>query len=178
VRDGPQARVAQFARSCARFLGRAPLVARERLSPESATAVAECERVVADALRRAAEALVEHVDAAPRAGDALASWSAGFATEAERLQQALDDDPALGVLRDVFADVVGDAAKLPEASAAPAAGRKRAAARSAPAAPAVRRPRAGRGAKAAGDTAATAAARPPSRRRRPEWQPPADPDAR
>src|SRR4051812_48040971 len=111
VRDSPQVPVAQLARSCARFLGRTPLVSRERLSTESAAAVGECEGLVADALRRTAEALVAFAAGTSGAGEELASWSERFATESGPLQQALDNDPALGVLRDVFADVVRDAAK-------------------------------------------------------------------
>jgi hypothetical protein len=135
-------RVAHLARNCARFLGRVPLVSADRLSADAALALSQCERAVAELLRQAADVLVDYAAGAYGAQDALGSGCERFLADAPARQQGLDGDPALGLLRDVFADVVADAAKVLPLSAEV-------------------RP----------------AAVVTSQRRRPTWQPPADPES-
>lgn len=164
-------RVAHLARSCARFLGRVPLVSADRLSADAAAALSQCERAVAELLRQAADVLVGYATGASGAQDALGSGCEQFLADSPGRQQGLDGDPALGLLRDVFADVVADAAKvLPlSADASPAAVIDLAG----EAEPAVRR-----GAASVPSTRAARRSRAvvTSQRRRPVWQPPADPN--
>jgi hypothetical protein len=163
-------RVAHLARSCARFLGRVPLVPADRLSADAAAAVSRCERAVAELLRTAADVLVGYAAGAHGAQDALGSGCEQFVADSQVLEQGLDGDPALGLLRDVFADVVADAAKVLPLSAEPpsaTAGTVVAAApsrRSSPSVPSTR---------AARRTRATMT----PQRRRPAWQPPAEPES-
>jgi hypothetical protein len=167
------ARVAHLARSCARFLGRVPLIATDRLSAESAAAMSQCERAVADLLRQAADVLADYAAGVHGADDALVAGCAHFAAVSPELRQGLDGDAALGLLRDVFADVVGDAAKVPPlagpeprpvAATAVAAVEAEPSRRSAVPVPATRAARRSR----------AVAATP---RRRPDWQPPAEPES-
>jgi hypothetical protein len=140
-------RVAHLARSCARFLGRVPLVSADRLSADAAAALSQCERAVAGLLRTAADVLVDYAAGGYGAQDALGSGCEQFLADSAGLQHGLDADPALGLLRDVLADVVADAAKVLPLSAEP-------------------RPA----------TAARRSSRPAAApRRRPAWQPPAEP---
>ncbi|MDQ1699521.1 MAG: hypothetical protein QOG34_1384 [Frankiaceae bacterium] len=162
--DSGPVHAAQLARSCARFLGRVPLVSRDRLSRVSIDALSQCERAVADLLRQTADVLVDYANGAQGAGTNLATACERFGRDSAELQQGLDADPALGLLPDVFADVVGDAAKLAE----PGGGSEdEGGVAVAPPQRPARRSR-------AASTAATAATTATGRRRRPAWQPPSD----
>jgi hypothetical protein len=160
--DNGRVRVAHLARSCARFLGRVPLVSRDRMSAGSVDALSHAERAVADLLRQAADVLVDYANGAQGADGKLATGCERFAAESADLQHGLDTDPALGLLRDVFADVATDAAKVGPLGAAP----------DRPDGPPVPPPRPVRRARAADSSAVPA---PGARRRRPAWQPPSEP---
>jgi hypothetical protein len=161
--DTPQARAAQLARSCARFLSRAPALSQPRLSLEAQATVRIAERETALLLHAASRALLaEYGDGEPDGRDVLLAGAARFAGEAQRLQQALDEDPALALLTDVFADVARDAARVQ-----PMTGDETAAEAGAVAVSAVRRGPA--------STRSTSTSTSTPRRRRPSWRPPAEP---